>query len=167
MFKKIDTNNSGKISSSEFNDVVDTNFQIWNVAANLTQPLFNGGQLRAQMRRAQANYDEALANFNQTVLVAFREVEEALAAERFFRIEEEAQTNAEYENRMAAQLAWEEYTKGLTDADTYLESQRRANNAAGALITSTALRIRSRIDLYLALGGDFVVPEPETDLETE
>ncbi|ABF40723.1 ABC efflux system, outer membrane lipoprotein, NodT [Candidatus Koribacter versatilis Ellin345] len=60
---------------------------VWNVGASLSQPIFNGGQLRAEKRKAVAAYDEAGATYRQTVLESFREVADVLRA-----IEHDAQT---------------------------------------------------------------------------
>jgi multidrug efflux system outer membrane protein len=156
---------SAGTSSTELEDIANLDFKVWSVAGSLTQPIFQGGRLRAEVDRSKANYNEALADFNQTTLVAFREVEQSLAAERFYRLEEDAQRSAVKENSAAARLAGEEYLKGLTEITTYLEAQRRANNAETNLIAISAQRIQSRLDLYLALGGDFDLPDETAQTE--
>ena len=142
-------------ASSQFEEVINSDFKIWNIAANITQPIFQGKRLSAGVKRAEANYNEALANFGNTLLMAFSEVESALAAEKFYEVENQAQTISAEESAQAAEMAWEEYFKGLTEINTALESQRRAFNAESSKLQTNAQRILTRLDLYLALGGDF------------
>ncbi len=142
-------------ASSQFEEIINSDFKIWNIAANITQPIFQGKRLSAGVKRAEANYNEAIANFGNTLLMAFSEVESALAAEKFYEVENQAQTISAQESAEAAEMAWEEYFKGLTEISTALESQRRAFNAESSKLQTNAQRIQTRLDLYLALGGDF------------
>jgi len=140
-------------ASNELEDILDTDFRVWDLAGQLVAPLFQGGRLRANVRREEAAAQEALANYGSTALVAFREVEDALAAEGFMRGREEALTANVAESARAEELARERYGQGLADIITVLESQRRAFNARSELLAVRNLRLRNRIDLYLALGG--------------
>ena len=111
--------------------------------------------MRASIRRSRARYQQALARFGQTALTAFREVEGALSAEVFLANEEAALLTAADESIEAENLAWDQYQKGLSGIITVLESQRRSFNAQRSLLQITNQRLQSRVDLYLALGGDF------------
>lgn len=145
----------GGASTREFRDLLDTDFKVWNLGVNLAQPLFLGGRVRASIRRSRARYQQALARFGQTALTAFREVEGALSAEVFLANEEAALLTAADESIEAENLAWDQYQKGLSGIITVLESQRRSFNAQRSLLQITNQRLQSRVDLYLALGGDF------------
>ena len=114
--------------------------------------------MKAGGKRAEANYRESAANFAQTALRAFREVESALTASVYLREEEAALGAASEESIGAEELAWERYQKGLTDIITVLESQRRSFTARRTLLQISNQRLQNRIDLYLALGGDFGLP---------
>jgi outer membrane protein TolC len=59
------------------------------------------------------------------------------------------------ENQKAEDLAWEQYDKGLVDITTLLDAQRRADESASQLISIQNQRLQNRINLHLALGGDF------------
>lgn len=157
---------SGGTASSELRDLLDSDRVFWNVAGNLAQPLFQGGRLRAGVDLANANSRQAVATFSQTVLNAFREVETFLAAEDFLRREEAALENAAVESIGGEQLAWQQYQRGLVDIITVLESQRRAFNARSSLLNVINDRLQNRINLHLALGGDFTAPPPVEDTET-
>lgn len=152
-------------SSTELENLLDNSFSVWSVAANLLQPIFQGGRLTGALQRAKATAMEALANYGQAALEAFSEVEKALASERFLDRRLEALRVASIENAAAEETAWQRYEKGLTDIITVLESQRRAFDSRSAYIEARNLRLINRVNLYLALGGDFG-PEPDRVIAT-
>lgn len=155
----------GGTSSDALRNLVDLDFFIWSLAANLTQPIFQGGRLDAERDLARARDNEALTNYAQAALTAFREVEDALDSESFLIVQEQASRTASVEARDAEKLAQGQYRRGLTGIITLLESQRRKFNADSALIAVINLRLQNRINLHLALGGDFETPpEPQTAL---
>jgi NodT family efflux transporter outer membrane factor (OMF) lipoprotein len=142
-------------SSQELADLVSVQAAVWTIASGVTQPLFQGGRLRAGAKRARARYDELLNVYAGTAQTAFREVETALAAERFLVEQQEELARAKVEAERAEQLALGQYGRGLVDVLTVLDSRQRAYDANRALVTARALRLRNRADLYLALGGSF------------
>ena len=155
---------SGGTSSRELGDVFNEDFKVWSLNYNLGMPIFQGGRLLALEKRIIAIYEQSLANFAQTALIAYSEVESALIDQDSLRRDEEAQQLAVIEYTAAEELAWEQYNRGLVDIITVLESQRRLFNAQRALIQVANQRIQSRIDLYLALGGGFA-QDIELDIE--
>ena len=68
--------------------------RMWSLGPSISAPLFEGGSLRAGLRQAQAAYDEAVANYRQTVLSAFADVEDNLAAQQLLAVQFEAETAA-------------------------------------------------------------------------
>lgn len=154
-------------SSEELAEVLDPDFGLWTVAAGLTQPLFQGGRLLAQVDRTEAQYRELRALYAQTALRAFQEVETALAAARHLAREEEATERSVAEAEAAEDLAWQQIQQGVpgTDIITVLEAQRRLFNAQQQLLSVRNARLQNRIDLYLALGGDFAAPAEEPTAE--
>lgn len=146
---------SGGHSTDEFKNLLDWDNLFWNLAAGLTQPIFQGGRLKAQREIANAQLEEALANYTQTALDAFREVETALAADPLLVSQLKAQETAATEAREGAELALERYQAGITGIITLLDSQRRAFGAESSLLSTQLTLITNRIDLHLALGGNF------------
>ena len=142
-------------SSDELKDVLDINNNIWSLAANLTKPILDGGKIRSQIDRAKAQQEEARYNYVQVALQAFAEVETALAAENYLTKQETALLASVTEALEAENLAMDDYTAGLADIVTVLESQRRVFDAKRSLIDLQNLRLQNRVDLYLALGGEF------------
>lgn len=151
---------TGGTSSDELDELIDSDFHIWNLAYNLSQPLFDSGRLAAAADRADAQYNVSLASYGQTLLNAFREVETVLVAQESLAREERVSRVQMEESIAAETLAWEQYNRGLVDIITVLESQRRAFSARRTFLDVQQARVQNRIDLYLALGGGFDVAAP-------
>lgn len=141
--------------------LVNGDFTVWGLLANLSATLWEGGRLREEVTRAEAQSTEALALYANTALTAYAEVETALAAEAVLQ-ERERQLAASVEHAQGAtRLAYERYLTGIDNYITVLESQRSAAQAEGELIAARRLRLENRVDLYLALGGGFEqLPSP-------
>ncbi len=150
---------SGGTSSDALRDLVDLDYSIWTLAANLTQPIFQGGRLRAGVDRAEAGARQALEAFLAAALAAYGEVETALAAEAFLARQERELATAAEQSTAARRLAGERYRAGVDSVLAWLIAQRRAIEAERQLITLRRLRLDNRVNLHLALGGGF---EPET-----
>ena len=145
--------------SDELYDLLDSSFSIWSIAGGLVQPFFQGHRLSGELARSKAAAVETVANYGQTALQAFREVETALGAEHFLLDQLKHISAAKKEAAAAETLSWQQYRRGLTSMVTVLESQRRAFNASSQLLSIRNQCLQNRISLYLALGGDFDTPE--------
>ena len=155
---------SGGTNAAQLADILNYNTLIWNILGNLTQPIFQGGRLIAQKDQADAQTMEAAANYAQTILQAYFEVETTLNAEHLLNTQQKSLQLATEESIEAEQLALEEYSSGITDMITLLESQRRSYDAQSALLQISSQRLLNRIALHLALGGNLksspVLPTP-------
>ena len=149
----------GGTSTDEFDDLLNTDFRIWNLGANIAQPVFQGRRLKANAKRFRALRDQALAEYASAALTAFREVEIALAAESYLAAQEAALKTASEESIEAEQLAWDAYQSGLDNIITVLEAQRRSFDSRRQHLQITNQRLQNRIDLYLALGGNFTAED--------
>ncbi len=153
------TGSTGRLSA-EIEDLLDSDFSVWSLAANLLQPIFQGGRLEAGVELADARYRELAERYAQALLGAFAEVELALAAERSLATQAAALATSVEQSLAAQKLAEERYTAGLADYLAVLESQREATQAEIALLGVQRQRLDARVDLYLALGGGVPVFEP-------
>lgn len=152
----LNLNLSRGTNSSEIGDIFEVvEKRIWSQSLGVTQTLFSGGRLKANHKRAKANYELILANYTQTVLRAFEEVETALSEQDAYMTEYGHLQMAAEESVEAEGLAWDEYSSGLTDITTVLDSIRRSINSQRSYIRVANQLIQNRIDLYLALGGGF------------
>ena len=136
-------------------DLVDR--RIWSQGIVGSMPFFQGGRLRNNFKRGKANYERAIYDYGNTVLTAFREVENALNNQSSFERDYVSQKIAADESAAAEELAWEEYGRGLTTITTALDAVRRNITAQRSFLQVSNQRVQSRIDLYLALGGGFDV----------
>jgi NodT family efflux transporter outer membrane factor (OMF) lipoprotein len=151
---------SGGTASQELRDLTDGDFRVWSLAANLLQPIFQGGRLRAGIKLAEARSQEELAHYASMALKAFSEVESALAAESWLNLQEADQQEAMRQAIAARRLAEDRYRTGLADFITVLEAQRRQFEAESHYLSVRRLRLSNRANLYLALGGGFQVKDP-------
>ena len=152
---------NGGTSTDTFSQLLNSKFLVWNLAANLTQPIFKAGELKAKVALAEARRNEAVAEYAQVALQTFLEVETALNTEEQLKNQEVALVTAASESEEAETIALDEYTKGLIDIVTLLDSQRRTFQSRSDLIQVRNQRLQNRIDLYLALGGGFKMEEKE------
>lgn len=143
-------------SSSQLNDLLQSDAFIWNLAASLTAPVWDGGRLAAETDIARAQIQQAAEAYAETALQAFREVETALAAEGLLADEESSMQVASEEAQAAEGLALERYERGLIPFTTVLEAQQRSTEYQSQLLSIRSERLKNHIDLLLALGGDFL-----------
>lgn len=152
------TAGGGTATTGDFANLLNIQNLVWNIGQNLAQPLFQGGRLKARIRLDEADREELAASYGETALTAFREVETALAGEKYLREQVAQTTVAEREAKRAEELSLDQYQLGLVEIITVLESQRRSFDASSSLVDARNRLLQNRIDLYLALGGDFDSP---------
>ncbi len=141
---------------SRFANLLDPGFLASSVAANASQPIFEGGALAANARGALAANEATIHDYTQTALEAFREVESALNADVSLAEQETFLLQEVEQAALAEKQAARDYADGSNDDILrVLESQTRATNARAGLIRLRNERLQNRIDLHLALGGDF------------
>jgi NodT family efflux transporter outer membrane factor (OMF) lipoprotein len=149
-------------SSEKLRNVVSADYLFWNLMANLTQPLFAGGRLKANLALTESAAQRAWLDYGNTVLTAFAEVELTLTAEHHL-IRRLAAVEQAVDQAVAAEtLALEAYTAGVADIITVLESQRRVLDSKADLIRIRRQQLQNRVDIYLALGGGFERISEET-----
>ena len=163
LYPRLSLTAGGGTQSLDLEDLVDSDFRVWSLGANLLEPLFRGGALRAEVRRQQARRAEAFANYGNAVLAAFSEVENILSSGGHLAQRQQSLTEAARHAALARDLARERWQLGLTDFLTVADGQRQAFQAEAARITVDRERVDNRIDLLLALGGGFGEEAPTED----
>jgi outer membrane protein TolC len=164
LYPRLSLTASGGTSTEEFRDLLDQDFRVWSLIGNLTQPLFQGGRLLANVDRNEAIARETLAGFASAVLNAYAEVESALAAESYLAERVDHLERATEQSVAAQELAEDRYRSGLEDYVTVLESQRRALTNESSLLAARRERLDNRVNLFLALGGGYRAPQERVDL---
>ncbi|WP_375390748.1 efflux transporter outer membrane subunit [uncultured Sphingomonas sp.] len=118
-----------------------------------TLPIFDGGRISGNIRLAEADRQAALATYERTVQVAFREVADALAQRGTIDRQIDAQTIRARSAEIAARLADARYRSGVDSFLTALDAQRTAYAADQQLVTTRQARAANLVELYRSLGG--------------
>lgn len=134
-------------------DLFGAGSKAWSIGANLLQPLFHGGSLRAQKRAAEAGFDKAAADYRTTVLTAFQNIADSLHALELDADGLKAQAAAEQAAARTLALVRFQYKDGATGYLQVLDATRQYQLARIALIQARAARLADTAALYAALGG--------------
>ncbi|MEC8208720.1 MAG: TolC family protein, partial [Pseudomonadota bacterium] len=145
--------------SSDINDLLAGGNVAWSLAGSLTAPLFNAGRLKANEEKALLELHKPELSYLDTLYLAFQSVENGISAERNLQQRYESTLLAANNAKLAETLSFEQYLKGLVSYTTVLDAQKRSFDAQSSLITIKNLLIANRVDLHVALGGDFNVAE--------
>ncbi len=151
---------SGSYQSPKLSSLFSVASRFWAIGPSLAATLFDGGQRRATREQAQASYDGAVAAYRQTVLTAFQEVEDNLAALRILAEESTQQADAVAAAERSLALAMNRYQAGIT---TYLEvitAQGAALANERAAVDVLTRRMTASVNLVKALGGGWREPSP-------
>lgn len=142
-------------SADRWRDIWEHFSETYSATIGLSQPIFTGGRLRAQVDASEARHAELVANYAGTVLTAMREVEDALVTERMLQ-EEHKHTELRFKEAQAAEsLSQERYQRGVDSILTVLESERRRRISEELLVILKTRIWTTRVNLHLALGGDW------------
>jgi NodT family efflux transporter outer membrane factor (OMF) lipoprotein len=140
--------------SSLLNKLFSAANSIWSFGlTNITLPIFNGGLTSAQVAAARATYDETVADYRQSVLVSFQQVEDQLAASRILEQQATVQDRAVAAAREAERLALNQYRAGTVDYTTVITAQATALSNEETAVNLHQTRLVASVDLVQALGG--------------
>jgi NodT family efflux transporter outer membrane factor (OMF) lipoprotein len=126
---------------------------VWNLGAGLLQPIFRGGELTARRKSAIAAYDQAAAQYRQTVLKAFQDVADVLRALESDARTLQAQAEAEDAAKSALALIEKQYELGAVSYPALLIAQRDYQKTRINVIAARAQRYADTAALFQALGG--------------
>jgi NodT family efflux transporter outer membrane factor (OMF) lipoprotein len=143
----------GGFNSTNAADWIGAPSLFWSLGPQISLPLFEGGRLRAQTAKAKAAYSEQVALYRNSVLTAYQDVENNLAALRQLEQEGASEAQAVEATNTALRLSIDRYNAGIV---TYLEvatSQTNALQAQQAAINILTRRIDAAVLLVKALGG--------------
>jgi outer membrane protein, multidrug efflux system len=156
------TGSFGAVDSDVFQKISDFSNPAWGLGGSLLAPLFRGGTLRAQVRARNAEQKEAVARYAGVALRVFQEVENALSSERVLRERVGILEQVVRDNETAVRLVEDQYEVGKADLLLVLQQRLRLYSARTSLLQARADRVVQRVNLHMALGGDFALhPRPE------
>ena len=133
--------------------------ETWSLLGGITAPIFQAGRLRAQVEVQDAAREQALVAYEQAILEALRDVENALVSLARSGQRAEALEIAAGAARSAADMARQRYASGLVDFQPVLDAERNALSTEDSLASARADRVLALIRLYKALGGGWS-PQP-------
>jgi multidrug efflux system outer membrane protein len=123
------------------------------VGTALTLPLLDGGLNKANLARADANYESLVANYRQQVLVGFQDVEDNLSALRTLDSQIRFESEAVGSANLATRLAESRYRNGSASYLEVIDAQRSSLSAQRAESQSVGQRAVASVGLIRALGG--------------
>jgi len=162
LFPDLTLSGSWGYQSDKFSMLTDPQNEVYSAIIGLAAPIFKGGQLKAQADAAKARATQAAQNYAGVVLVALREAEDALVRQQTLkdrlghlaeRLKQASQTET---------LARQRYMRGVEQLLVVLDTERRRRLAENELILTAGNLWNARIELFLALGGDWNIPAPDT-----
>lgn len=148
--------------SDDFSGFFSGDNRVWSFGPRLYLPLFQGGRNRANLNRAEAAFAEQSARYRQTVLLAFRDVRDALSATRHLADQTAATQRAATAARRAADLSRIRYDAGAVSYLEVVDTERSALDAERALARLRGQRLVAAATLVRALGGGWGQPAGDT-----
>ncbi|MGH9328420.1 MAG: efflux transporter outer membrane subunit [Terriglobia bacterium] len=136
-----------------FGASVPANSGIWSYAADLVQPIFEGGALRSNLRYAKSQFRQALVSYRQTIQRAFGDVSDALIGYRKYHQVLARQQESVRDLQQTVRVSLMRYRGGTANYLDVLDSQRSLFTAELTLAQARNNEYQSLVELYRALGG--------------
>ena len=153
LLPRLTLSGDGNLNASDISELFDINALIAGIAASLAAPIYQGGRLRAEVKRNEAILRGQIESYAGDVLQAYLEIENALDAEQQLQRRETALRVSLDEAQQAEARLADRYAEGLASILQLLDAQSRAINAESSLISARKERLANRVRLHLALGG--------------
>ena len=138
---------------------ITTDGGVWSVGGTLLGPVFNFGKNVRRVDIEKAQTKQALYFYENAVLTAFREVEDALVEVETFKKQIEAVSNQQKAAANANMLSNDRYDKGVSSYLEVLETERQLFNVELELSDLTRQYLNAYVNLYKALGGGWITTE--------
>jgi multidrug efflux system outer membrane protein len=152
-FPSISLTANGGYISDDLDDLLESDSELWDVRLDILGPIFDAGKRKAQVDVEIARTEQALKEYEQTILEAMQEVEDALAGIKYYREELLARSLQLRAASSASKLSRARYDGGITDYLEVLDSDRSLFDAQLAQSAVERLELVSIVRLYKALGG--------------
>lgn len=148
------------LASSEVSNITNQG-GIWNVSGSLLGPLFDFNKSKNRVEVVKEQTRQALFNYQNAVLTAFKEVEDALVELDTYKRESEASQRKVAAAQNAYKLSFERYDKGISSYLEVLDSQRTLFSAQLEYSQNRQLYFNAYVNLYKALGGGWLSKRAE------
>lgn len=150
---------SGGFQSTSAADWFNWPNRVWSVGTSLAETIFDGGSRRATVQQFQATYEATVANYRQTVLIAFQQVEDNLAAFRILSQVIQEQDAAVESARGTLGEADVRYRSGIDPYLNVITAQTAVLNAQESALTYRQQQITASVNLIRALGGGWDISQ--------
>jgi NodT family efflux transporter outer membrane factor (OMF) lipoprotein len=147
-------------SASAIGDLFKASSMAWALGLSATETLFNGGANRAAVQGADAAREQAVARYRQTVLDAFADVEDQLAATRILAQQQDLQRQASEAADKVEEQVLNRYKAGQVSYSEVVQAQVTALNARRSLVQTQGTRQTTAVALIQALGGGWHAQQP-------
>jgi len=152
-FPRISLTGAAGTASSELSGLFDGGSGYWSFSPSISVPIFNAGQLRANLDYAQISKNIQVAQYEQAIQTAFREVADGLAAQATYVRQVQAQRDLLQTSEDYYNLAERRYRTGVDSYLTVLDAQRQLFSVQQQLISDRLAQLTSEVNLFKALGG--------------
>lgn len=152
-FPSLSLSAAGGYRSGSLQDWITTPNRFWSIGPEFAMTLFDGGLIRSQVAQAEANYDQTVAFYRQTVLDSFREAEDYMVQLDVLEEESGVQQEALDAAREALRLINNQYKAGTVDYNSVVTNQATALNNERTVLTLMGSRLTTSVQLIAALGG--------------
>jgi NodT family efflux transporter outer membrane factor (OMF) lipoprotein len=152
-FPTVSLSANGGYQGSPLSRLFSAPNQFWSLGSQITESLFDAGERRDLVKEARANWEASVANYRETVLGAFQQVEDGLAGLRILAQEAEVENAAVAEAAQAAQITLNEYNAGTVDYTTVVSAQVTELNNREAALAIQQSRLITAVNLITAMGG--------------
>ena len=168
-YPHITLSGSGGLQSTDITSLFNASSLIWSLGADALQPIFQGGRNRANLAAARAAYDQAVANYRQSVLLAFQQVEDGISNLSTLSQALSTQGAAVEDARRALDIANNRYVGGVTTyldvitaQTTLLSSERLETQLLGQQMVSSVYLVKALGGGWEAsqINGEQVHPQP-------
>jgi len=152
-FPRISLTATMGFSSAEMGGLFRSGNRSWSFAPQISQPIFHGGQLRAELQLAKVRDSIAVVQYEKAIQTAFREVNDALASNETYQHQILAQQRVVDAAALRERLSKLRYGAGQDSRLELLDAQRQSYGAQSTLLDLRRDQFKSAIALYKALGG--------------
>jgi NodT family efflux transporter outer membrane factor (OMF) lipoprotein len=162
LFPRFTLTGSYGFQSEHFKDLPNDSSNFWQIIPGFRWPIFNAGRIRSNIAVESARQEQALANYEQTVLRSLADVEDALTNYDRERARREELARSVSANRRAVDLSNQLYSRGLIDFLGVLDAERQLFASEDQLAASDTIVSSNLVAVYKALGGGWQA-EPASD----
>jgi NodT family efflux transporter outer membrane factor (OMF) lipoprotein len=152
-FPRISLTGALGLMSLDFGGLFNSKNNNWSFTPQISQPIFQGGQIRNAHKLAKVQRDVVLAQYEKAIQTAFKEVADGLAGQATYRSQIEAQVSVVEHAKSRLALSERRFQAGMNTRLDVLDAQRTLYTAEQSLLVSESDQCTNKASLYRALGG--------------